>query len=169
MPSRGLGPWVLGPLALLVVLVFAMGLLPPDDCEGTEEWLDGPGRIAFGAVALAAFVAVAAAGILRLVQMYRWGLSREADRWLLGGALLLLAVATGIGGREGQGEEALAGLLVGGLLLAVSSLLALIVAAFRGGTVDEVGALAPICLLGFGMGYLLFAWVVLDLNAHPLC
>jgi hypothetical protein len=165
-PHRGLGPWVLGPLVLGVILFFAMALLPSTECGNGEKWLEGPGRIAFGSVALAATIAVVAGGVVRLVQMSRWGLYREVDTWLLGGAVLVLSVVAGIAGSgAGDGEGALAGLLGGGFVLAVLCFPAMIVAAFREKTADEVGILVTIYLFGAGMAYLLVAWVVLDLNA----
>jgi hypothetical protein len=166
--SAGLTPWILAPLVLLVVLFFAMILLPENGCEGGEDWLEGSGRIAFGSIAVLASLSVAVAGILRLVEIGRRHLLKERDTWLLAAVLLVAGIGAGIGSDTGA-EEALAGFLLSGLLLAIPSLIALFVAALKERTPDEVGILVPVYLFGMGMGYLLLAWVVLDLNAGALC
>ena len=164
-PSGGLGLWILGPPALMVIIILALPVLPSNDCESSDGLLHGPGPIIFGSVALIAASAVAVAGVLRCVQIYRWGLFREADTWLLAGAVLVASLAAGLVGSNGGSGEVLGGFLIGGFLLAILSFLALLVAFFKGMTADEVGVLVPIYLFGAGMAYVFIAWVVLDLNA----
>jgi hypothetical protein len=164
--SGWLGLWILVPLVLLVVNFLAIPLLPDSDCDATTDNGGDPGRVAFALVAGVCSLITGAAALRRTVVMWRLAAYEQRDLWLGGLALLALAIGAGIGG---SGEAALGGFLLAGLALMAVSLLTLIVAAFMRRDTDDVGALVPIYLFGACLAYPLFAWVLLDLNSHPLC
>ncbi len=166
--SGGLGPWILGPLGLLLVLFFATSLLPASDCDIATDNSGDLGQTAFTVIAgVCSFIAGVAA-IVRWTAMWEQGDYLDRDVWLGGLALVGAMVGAGIGaGRDG--EAALGGFLLAGLILMVLSLIALIVAAFQSKSMGDAGALVPIYLFGACLTYPLLAWVVLDLNNHPLC
>ncbi|MGN6556741.1 MAG: hypothetical protein ACTHLH_01860 [Solirubrobacterales bacterium] len=166
--SGWLGPWILGPLVLLLVLFFAGSLLPPSDCSITADNSGDPGRISFGIIAGVCSLIAGIAAIARLMEMRRQGDYLDRDVWLGGLALVGLMVGAGIGGGR-DGEGALGGFLLAGLILMVLSLIALVVGAFMRRDMDEAGALVPIYLFGACLTYPLLAWIVLDLNSNPLC
>ncbi|HET9676320.1 MAG TPA: hypothetical protein VFP21_02310 [Solirubrobacterales bacterium] len=165
--SGWLGPWILGPLVLLLVMFFATSLLPNSDCSVIDDG-SNPGGTAFAIIAgVCSFIAGVAA-IVRWTAMWEQGDYLGRDVWL--GRLALVGVMVGAGiGAGRDGEAALAGFLFAGLILMVLSLIALIVAAFMGKSTGDAGALVPIYLFGACLTYPLLAWVVLDLNNHPLC
>ncbi|MGN6587768.1 MAG: hypothetical protein ACTHKT_09915 [Solirubrobacterales bacterium] len=165
--SGWLGPWILGPLVLLLVLFFATSLLPAPDCSVIHDDSD-PGRISFGIIAGVCSLIAGIAAIARAVAMWEQGAYLDRDVWLGGLALLGLLIGAGIGGGR-DGEAALGGFLLAGLILMVLSLIVLVVGAFMRKDTDEAGALVPIYLFGACLTYPLLAWIVLDLNSHPLC
>jgi hypothetical protein len=163
--SDWLPAWIVGPLILMVVILFASSLMPHSNCNG--ESIEGPGKSAFIAVTALAILAVVGAGLLRLLEMWRQGLLGPGDAVLFVAVFLVAAVIAKVldGGPDGANS-----FLLGGVLVAPAALLGLIGAALSGRRgPDSVGVLLPVYLLSAGWFYYVFAALIVDLAEGALC
>ncbi len=166
--SGWLGPWILLPLVLLIVVVLAAWLsLPVDVCNAPSgEDDDGGGPVMWAVIALCS-VAVGGAGLVRLVAMWR---NRSIGE---GGArvtVAVVAVAVVLGAAFSADISALAGVLLAGLVLAGLTFVGLVVAAMADKGADDVGLLLPICLVALGFfAYPFFGYSAANANLGGFC
>jgi len=151
-----LPPWLVGSLLLLGIIALAVAMLPSVECgEGSRD--ESAEVLVLAATAVAVIVAVGA-GLFRLVAMALAGRYGKRDGWIFSAALFVLAASAVAGSVN---HNALGGLALGGVVLALIAFIALLLAAFRGLTADAVGVLLPTFLFGAAWIYLLVGVIAL--------
>ncbi|HEU4738909.1 MAG TPA: hypothetical protein VFS54_07490 [Solirubrobacterales bacterium] len=166
--SNGLGPWILLPLVLLIVVLLAAWIsLPVDVCNAPPgEDDDGGGPVMWVVIALCS-VAVGGAGLARLIAMWR---SRSLGEGSARATVVLVAVAVVLMGALSVDSATLSGVLLAGLVLAGLTFTGLLVAALAGKEVEDVGLLLPVSLIALGFfGYPFFGYAAANANLGGLC
>jgi hypothetical protein len=163
--SDRLLPWIMGSFVLFGILILVATQVPSVDCGADTEVDDGPGAALLAVTIVAAVLAVAGA-LYRAVAMVLAKRYTERDGWILGAAVFVLVASAIFGAVD---DSAGAGLALGGLILAGAAFAAMVVAALVGLSVDEVGALLPIYLVGAAWFYLCFGVFVLFVSSGIGC
>jgi hypothetical protein len=163
----GLGPWVLGPLVGLGLIVLAIYNLPGSSC-GEEDVADGAQRALLVIVTCAASLAVLAAAAARLVALSRRPLRATNRKAVLAGFVFVLAVVCLVAGLSG--DSAVGPFLILAALVTGGSLVILLLAWAVGRRPDDVGFLIPAYLLGSGLvAYPLLTLFALAVESGGFC
>lgn len=152
-----LAPWILAPLLLPFLLFFVTSLVAVwlfPELPGGDDYDDwSTQEVVTLAVLALSDIAVAMAGLFRMVTLARRRRYGKRDGWILFAILLAFLLAN-----LSLRERVVDTLLVGAFPLTGISLLALAIAALVRKRVDDVGILLPIYLFGVAYVYL---WMVL--------
>ncbi|MGN6255146.1 MAG: hypothetical protein ACTHO8_09235 [Solirubrobacterales bacterium] len=165
--SGRLGRWILIPLFLLIVVfvIAFLSSLPHGSCDVADGPTHGGGR-GLNALIFLCSVGVAGAALVRLVEMWKLDAFEQRDGFRVLGALILLALLTGVFG----GDSLLGRVLAAGSVVALPCLLVLAVAGWSRREVDEVGIVLPLYLLALALcAYPGLGYMAAHSNAGALC